>query len=254
MILSIITINKDNKSGLERTLNSLKNQINNQVELIIIDGASKDGSLDVVEEYRSIIHTHISEKDRGIYNAMNKGVHLAKGDYIYFLNSGDIWNNNTSLSELIKDLKNTDFILCSSIWRYNSFLKLTERLPGLMNKYDLYDGVCHQSTFVRTELLKKEGFDEKYLTADWQFLFKKIYIDKATYGIVNKSVAVYDLNGISSDFKTQDRIKREKRKFLKEHSINLNKSSYFSYCLRSRLILKKIFMIGIWQIQKIKRN
>lgn len=254
MILSIITINKDNKSGLQRTLNSLKNQINDQVELIIIDGASKDGSLDVVEEYKSIIHTHISEKDSGIYNAMNKGVHLAKGDYIYFLNSGDIWNNKTSLSDLIKDLKNTDFILCSSIWRYNSFLKLTERLPALMNKYDLYDGVCHQSTFVRTNLLKEEQFNETDLTADWQFLFKKIYINNATYGIINKSVAIYDLNGISSDFKTQDRIKREKQRFLKEHSINWNKGKYYLYCLRSRLILKKLFMIGIWQIQKIKRN
>ncbi|MGL5318547.1 MAG: glycosyltransferase [Bacteroidales bacterium] len=253
MILSIVTINKDNKEGLQQTLESLKNQTSKEVELIVIDGNSKDGSLDVIQTYSSIINRYISEEDSGIYNAMNKGIQLACGEYIYFLNAGDIWNNNITLRQLLEKFSGTDFIICSSIWKYNSYIQFRERLPRKMNGYDLYDGVCHQSTFARTELLKQEGFNEKELTADWQFLFKKIYLEKASYSVIHANIAIYDLHGVSSDFNTQKRIKREKSDFLKRYGINWTKWKYYLYVLCSRLIFKKIFMFGIWQIQRIKK-
>ncbi|WP_318462744.1 glycosyltransferase [Photobacterium leiognathi] len=106
--LSIITVNYNDAQGLNRTLHSIDNVISKydlNVELYVIDGGSKDESLNVIEKFKNIITDHVSEKDNGIYDAMNKGLALCDGDFVLFLNSGDYFNEDASLDILITNMK-----------------------------------------------------------------------------------------------------------------------------------------------------
>ena len=98
--ISIITINYNNASGLEKTIRSVVEQTYNEYEYIIIDGASSDKSKEVIQEYQRYIDFWCSEKDSGIYNAMNKGIQKASGEYLLFLNSGDVLNNSAVLADI----------------------------------------------------------------------------------------------------------------------------------------------------------
>ena len=97
MKLSIITINRNNAIGLEQTIKSVISLKYSNFEYIVIDGASTDNSIDIIRKYASSITFWISEPDKGIYNAMNKAVDFASGEYIFFLNSGDIFTDGCSL-------------------------------------------------------------------------------------------------------------------------------------------------------------
>src|ERR1051325_2276261 len=99
--LSIITINYNNKAGLEKTIASVVSSVSDQVELIVVDGNSTDGSKDVLRKYADKIAVSISEPDRGIYDAQNKGASEAKGNYLLFLNGGDILYSEETISQLL---------------------------------------------------------------------------------------------------------------------------------------------------------
>lgn len=108
--ISIITINYNNASGLRKTIKSVIEQTHNDYEYIIIDGASNDSSKDIIQEHQQYIHYWCSEKDTGIYNAMNKGIQKASGEYLLFLNSGDALNDSMVLSDIQKLLSGEDII------------------------------------------------------------------------------------------------------------------------------------------------
>ena len=118
--ISIITINYNNASGLEKTIRSVVEQTYNEYEYIIIDGASLDKSKEVIQEYQRYIDFWCSEKDSGIYNAMNKGIQKASGEYLLFLNSGDVLNNSAVLADIHGFLSGED-IVYEGGWRRNSF-------------------------------------------------------------------------------------------------------------------------------------
>ncbi len=100
MLLSIITINYNDKFGLERTIKSVQEQTFTNFEHIIIDGGSTDGSKEVIEANKNSFSYWVSEPDKGIYNAMNKGIKEAKGEYLFFLNSGDHLNGQNALDKI----------------------------------------------------------------------------------------------------------------------------------------------------------
>ena len=116
MKLSIITINLNNKEGLQKTIESIVNQTFRDYEFIIIDGGSNDGSIDVIELYKENITYWISEPDKGIYNAMNKGISIAKGEYYYFLNTGDRLISNDVLEKIFEDDPHESFI-CANFFK-----------------------------------------------------------------------------------------------------------------------------------------
>ena len=101
MKFSIITINYNNKDGLEMTINSVLGQSFQGFEYIIIDGGSTDGSIDIIKKYESRIDYWVSEPDNGVYNAMNKGIRKATGDYINFMNSGDAYHSSSALGTVV---------------------------------------------------------------------------------------------------------------------------------------------------------
>ena len=123
MKLSIITIAYNNLEGLKRTLQTVANQSYDDFEQIVIDGGSKDGSLDVIKSYEGLIPNYkwVSEPDKGIYDAMNKGIDLAEGEYCLFLNAGDVLYGDSVIEELMCNNPSSDIVSCNSIYEKSKF-------------------------------------------------------------------------------------------------------------------------------------
>lgn len=195
--LSIITINYNNCGGLRKTIESIANQTFNDYEYIIIDGGSTDGSVEVIKEYADKIDYWISEPDKGIYNAMNKGILKATGKYCNFMNSGDAFYKDDVIEKVIP-YHNEDIITgiahisnTSNYWDYN---KSTISLADLWIR-----GINHQSTFIKTKLLHESPYDESLkIMADWKFLVENLILKNCSFKFVNEVIADYNLNGISS--------------------------------------------------------
>ena len=201
MKLSVITINYNNRDGLFKTIESVVNQSSNDFEYIIIDGGSTDASIDVIKMYSDKINYWVSEPDNGIYNAMNKGIDVAKGEYCIFLNSGDSFCDYQTLSLSLPFLDGTDVVA--------GYAKLDTgeigNLPKEITFQSLYNHQqpCHQSSFIKTELLKKYRYDEKYkLVSDWKFFIQIFIYDNSSFKPIDVVVSVYDTNGISSTNRT----------------------------------------------------
>ena len=111
MKFSIITVNYNNKEGLRNTIESVIHQTYRDFEYIVIDGGSTDGSVDILKKYDQQINYWVSEKDSGIYNAMNKGISKAHGEYLNFMNSGDCFYALDNLERVAKYQYETDFIV-----------------------------------------------------------------------------------------------------------------------------------------------
>lgn len=110
MKLTIITVNYNDAHGLKRTLQSVKEQTSRDLEYLVIDGGSQDGSKDLLDEYNEIITYSVSEKDTGVFNAMNKGIQKANGEYCLFLNAGDYLVSEDVIEKILPMLDGTDFI------------------------------------------------------------------------------------------------------------------------------------------------
>lgn len=201
MKLSIITINYNNKEGLKRTAESVKRQRCKDFEYIVVDGDSADGSKDVMQEYADVIDVAISEKDTGIYDAMNKGVKVAHGDFLLFLNSGD-WLNSTDVTEVILPNLNDGIDILNGYVLLDGLFK--RYLPGspqnLTISTILHSALSHQSTFIRRSLLINRPYNENYhIISDWIFFLETSIFDSPKYQHIDFDVAVFESAGLSSN-------------------------------------------------------
>ena len=224
MKLSIITINYNNASGLRKTLASVAAQTYRDIEHIIVDGGSTDGSVDIIRDYEETIHhtpytihlIWLSEKDNGIYDAMNKGVEKASGDYLYFLNSGDAFATPDVVQEMMKIFDGTDIII-GRVNRTNNgkvFGQTNLLSEKDMSLYKMYlGGINHQSALIRRELLVETPYDAtiKY-GADWKFFVQTIVLKGATTKFVDEIFANYDVAGLSSN---TPEVRKERETILK---------------------------------------
>lgn len=192
--LSIITINYNNCDGLRKTIESVVNQTWRNFEYIIIDGGSTDGSLDVIKEFADQIDYWVSEPDKGIYNALNKGVEKAQGEYCNFMNSGDCFYSLDVLEKVFSDNPIAD-IICG-----NTQLDYLKTPPQEISLDFLFNSsICHQCAFIRTSLMKKYGYDEKYkIVADRKFFVQALILDNCSYQAKDVNVVKYDITGLSS--------------------------------------------------------
>ncbi len=201
MKYSIITINFNNKEGLRHTINSVTGQTYKDIEYIIIDGGSTDGSVDVIKEYSDKIFYWISEPDKGRYNAMNKGIKQATGDYLNFMNSGDTFHSHTVLEDITNIIRQEDIITGGFYDRehgINHIIKPQEVTLLTMLK----ETFNHQATFYKKELFKNRLYDEKYvIQADAKFNIESVVINNCSIKITDYIIADYDFNGISSNKK-----------------------------------------------------
>jgi glycosyltransferase involved in cell wall biosynthesis len=210
MIFSIITINYNNLSGLEKTIQSVLNQTLENFEYIVIDGGSTDGSKEYIQEKNEFIDYWVSETDNGIYHAMNKGIEVAKGEYCLFLNSGDELYNRFVLEKVKIELYNEDIITFDLIYRGAS--DINSNFPENLNlKYLWTSNLGHPSTFINIKLFKELKYDENFkVVSDWKFFLCSYINLKATYRKVNQIISVHYLDGISSDPKNKDLISLER--------------------------------------------
>ena len=189
---TIIVVTRNNAQGLERTLQSIRSLQYSQKETIVIDGASTDHTKDIVSKYEDIITTFVSEKDSGIYNAMNKGIKYVTGDYVVFMNAGDIFANENVLSMV--NAFDGDIILGSE--SYGGTQRIVKKE---MTLYDLLSvGINHQAVYYRKDVLQKYGFDESYkLTADLKSVIEPLVKDHIRLAFVTDILAVCEGGGTS---------------------------------------------------------
>jgi len=200
--LSIITINLNNAKGLQKTIESVVNQTFKDLEYIVIDGGSTDGSVEIIKKYADKINYWISEPDTGIYNAMNKGIAVAKGEYCLFLNSGDWLYNDTIIESVAGHELFTDIVV-GNVLSVNSNYQSHKIAPNSYNitAYKLFTSTLpHQASFIRKELFEKYGnYDENLkIVSDWKFCLETIIIHNVTVKYIDLIISFYDLNGISN--------------------------------------------------------
>lgn len=212
MKLSIITINYNNAAGLKKTLDSVASQTCTDFEHIIVDGASTDDSVEIIREYEQFLASNllplasrlkwISEKDTGIYNAMNKGVRMAQGEYTLMLNSGDYLVDEHVTEKVLPLLDGTDIIQGNTIEEYPDKV-IRNRGYGIsdISFIEAMDGhFLHQASFIRLDTMQKYGYyDESYKkAADSYFYITALAFGNASFKYIDIDIANFDVNGISS--------------------------------------------------------
>jgi len=201
MKLSIITVNLNNKAGLEKTIQSVVEQTFSDFEYIIIDGGSTDESVTVINKYAYKTKYWVSEPDNGIYHAMNKGISKATGNYCLFLNSGDYLSGKDILKKVFALNRTEDILYGNMMFDYGSGNLAKGIMPGQINfKHMMRDTLWHPVSFIRKELLLSLGmYDESLIiTADYDFFLKAILVNKRSLYHLQITISVFSFDGISS--------------------------------------------------------
>jgi glycosyltransferase involved in cell wall biosynthesis len=198
--ISIITINFNNLQGLIRTVESVVNQTWREFEYIVIDGGSTDGSAEFIESQAGNIDYWVSEPDRGIYNAMNKGIAKATGEYLLFLNSGDHLYDKEVLVKSFIHL-NTYDLVCFDMEVLGNEKPSVFSAPDTVRFSDLYfDFLPHPTTFIKKELFVTVGpYDESFaIISDWKFFILALFKYNCSYKKINETLSTFYAGGISS--------------------------------------------------------
>ena len=255
--LSIITINLDNLNGLKKTIESVASQTFQDFEYIIIDGASTDGSIEFIQKNKERVNYFLSEPDKGVYDAMNKGIASANGDYLLFLNSGDHFIDRDRLALAYKHLDGTSIIYfdLQVIEGENRFSKSYP--DALSFSFFVMDTLPHPATFIKRSVLMKLGLYDTSLDicADWKFFIDSICKQNSTYKHVNQLVSTFYIGGMSSDPRNYSRKMKERETvlnmeyaafvkdiedivILKKLLANLKESRFIQLLIRLHLINK----------------
>lgn len=206
MKLSIITINFNNLAGLQKTAESVISQTWKDFEWIIIDGGSTDGSKEyIITLYDDLndsgwnpITYWCSEPDKGIYNAMNKGIANANGEYLNFMNSGDCFYEKDTLEKVKDELYDDDIIYGNQEVVINGQTFLCLYPDKLSMHYFLCNSIGHQSSFIKKILIEKDGYREDYEIISDGFAFFKWRIDRKNFRHLQATIARFDMSGVSS--------------------------------------------------------
>ena len=196
MELSVITINYNNIEGLSRTIESVRNQTQKGFEYIVVDGGSTDGSKELIEKYGSLINCWCSERDGGIYPAINKGARMATGKYCLFLNSGDTFYSDTTVDEILKQSLESDFV--------EGCIEVNGEIHKPYSNYTLntYIYKCnnfHQASLIKREMILRNPYDEKLkIAADLKFNIQNIVINNCSFSTIPTIISHYENNGRST--------------------------------------------------------
>jgi len=246
--ISIITVCYNEVDEIEKTCASVVAQIYDNIEWIVVDGGSNDGTIKIFKKYEKYIHKFISEKDDGVYDAMNKGIKMATGEFLLFLNGGDYLFSNGILSNIFRNTRyKSDILYGDCCIVHKDGKKQLSNFPKNINKY-YFLNVCinHQSTFIRRDLFEKHGlYDTDYkILADYEkwlfFCQKQVVFEK-----IPKIVSNFKFfDGLSSQ-KKSNRLKLEERTRIENKYFNFLEIIFIKiikkYCLE--LILKIKFAL-----------
>jgi glycosyltransferase involved in cell wall biosynthesis len=206
MKLSIITVNLNNHKGLAKTIESVAIQEFVDFEYIIVDGNSTDESVGLIkqsaERFLSISFKWISEPDSGVFQAMNKGIKMASGEYLLFLNSGDYLIDSKVFSDVFTNDYHAD-ILCAqcNITKNGKFQYVSGHIDVHTFRYYYKYSINHQSTFIKRELFEKFGIyrEDFRFCSDWEFFLRTIILNNCSTVNINRVICDYNLDGMSSD-------------------------------------------------------
>jgi len=218
--ISIITVSYNNFAGLQKTIKSVINQEFSDYEFIIIDGNSTDGSKELLEEYEDKLTYWVSEPDNGIYHAMNKGISMARGQYVLFLNSGDSLHDNQVLSTVTDKINGSYGIYYGDIIYEETDKSSKRSFPEQLTfQFFVEHNISHQASFIKRSL-----FDEIFLyneefkiVSDWEFFTYAICKENVSYKHLDLIITDYDATGISSDVKNHAEMHRERNFSLRKY-------------------------------------
>lgn len=204
-LITVITVVWNSNELIEQTILSIVNQSYSNIEYIIIDGGSTDGTLDIIKKYECCIDFWKSEPDKGIYDAMNKGIALATGEWINFLNAGDVFFDNSTTNDVVFEIikRHVDII-------YGDFIAFNDSLGASLlvkakSLKTIFRGniFSHQSCFIRSVVLRDNLFDIKYkIAADYNQMLS-LFLKRKVFFYMSIPFAVMNTDGISySNMKT----------------------------------------------------
>lgn len=218
--ISVVTVCFNAVDAIEETILSVLNQTYRSIEYIIIDGGSTDGTVDIIKKYANKLAYWISEPDKGIYDAMNKGIKVATGEYINFMNAGDSFYGNNVIKNVINLFGNNDFICGIAAIRKKQKQMYLYWKPIKANfkfKDICYGGIInHQSCFIKREILSK-GYDlNARIIADELMFIEQVVFNNKTYLPINHIIANYDFYGISNNINVIHQIQSERINFFEK--------------------------------------
>ncbi|MDH6356058.1 glycosyltransferase involved in cell wall biosynthesis [Dysgonomonas sp. PH5-45] len=190
--ISVVTVVYNAKSIIEETILSVIKQDYENIEYIIIDGGSKDGTTDIIRKYESKLAYWHSKPDKGIYNAMNKGIDIASGDWVIFMNAGDSFYKEDVLSSVFlnNDFSEYDVVYGNTVYHipYFSYLEELEPITNMPYRKPF----CHQAAFTKLKIHKQYKFDEKYkICADYNF-FYQLYFKGYKFKSIDCIITLFD--------------------------------------------------------------
>ncbi len=208
MKISVITVCLNSEKTIENTIRSVISQNYNQIEYIIIDGGSKDKTIELINKYKYSITKLVSEKDRGIYSAINKGLKLATGDIVSILHSDDFYADVNVLSKIAIQFNNNANLECfigtTLMKRRNNNKILRKYSPLHFKKWMMYLGISppHPSMFVKNIVYKKYGFyKENYkIAADFEFYLRIFIKHKINYKLTDNTYVIMNYGGYKYQF------------------------------------------------------
>ena len=243
MKLSIITINYNNIEGLRKTIESVLSQSFHDYEWIVIDGGSTDGSRELLLEYQANISYWVSENDRGIYHAMNKGIAQVHGEYCQFLNSGDYFIDGDVLSKVFScELADVNY---GDQWcmKDNEVVEKRTYPEQIHLPYLFVAPLGHQASFFKTALVKEHLYKEQYsISADRAF-FLELYVSGAKFKHLPMPIVYFDTDGVGSNEKTKverrEQLYRIKREFFSDQVVKdieqlISKGREYDFIMRVR--------------------
>jgi glycosyltransferase involved in cell wall biosynthesis len=199
--LSIITVNRNNDTGLKKTIQSVISQTYRDFEFIIIDGASNDSSAVVINENISHLSYWVSEPDNGTYHAMNKGIKVARGEYCLFLNSGDYLVHSSVLEKIFNHEIKADIISGDvlKIRPNNRFRRVSSPESISLHKLCIHS-LPHQASLIRRKLFDETGnYNESYrIASDWEFFLKALILGEKSYQHISMDISYFKVGGVSN--------------------------------------------------------
>ena len=199
--LSIITVNRNNAGGLNKTIDSVAAQTYAGFEFIIIDGASEDNSPGIINDHAERLSYWISEPDNGTYGAMNKGIRAATGEYCLFLNSGDFLIHSGVLEDIFKQELTADIVSGNvlKIRPNNKFRRVSSPESVSLHKLCIHS-LPHQATLIKRSLFEVTGYyNESYrIVSDWEFFLKALVIHEKSYQHIDMDFSYFKIGGVSS--------------------------------------------------------
>lgn len=246
MKFSIVTINYNNANGLRQTMDSIISQRCDNYEWIVIDGGSTDGSEQLIQENSCLFAYWCSEPDKGVYDAMNKGISHTTGEYIIFMNSGDVFFDEYVLEKVQTYRPTAEVVYGNWTWKYNDEKEIPVNAPDTVNlAFFLRTNICHQAIFVSGENIRAKGFDLEFpFYADWA-KWIEMMVNGCSFQHIPVSICRYEMGGMSDANRKKAELELEQiqRKYLPKYILAIKDEIDIANTVNESKVLKDTYRL-----------